>query len=212
MTENYDATWYDYAEIKTMGSHYTTFVRSFAQLGRMDGEKSPSPALYSKNVRDKIREYLDNHPDFFTKETTEMSFNTDDQYEIDRAVREAIDKPRREAEVALRVGAVNALSPMLEDAEPGTVIRFTRTFNGNKRIFSYAGIKVQDSEDGQPIWYVTGTQNTRSGWYTTEDLLRWMTTGDKLVSDVQVATEFTDVTWVPAVIPTTASDTATPTV
>lgn len=192
MSESWDPTWYDYDRLRYEDEIY--WKQPYPQQKKLQVTLPPQTIADIVQLKQKLISQAQT-----LKETPPMgtNFSDNDQYMIDNAVREAIEKPRREAEIALRVGAVQTLSPMLEDADPGTVIRFVRTYS--KRPYTYAAIKVVRSENEEPVWYVTGSAATRADTYTTETLLRWMTTGDSLVSDVQIATEFADVTWTPVV-------------
>jgi hypothetical protein len=103
-----------------------------------------------------------------------------EQEEIDAAVREAIEKPRREREIARRVEAVTTLDELLAGTEDGTVLRFKRTHG--TQVYDYAALKAGDSK-----WYVTGSVGVDRHGYTTERLVEWMTTGPTMVHDLVVA-------------------------
>lgn len=146
---------------------------------------------YRKNIwylQDELINYRPDTRKFYPKIGPKPPFPPDlkkeqsvlnDQQAIDDQVKEAIAAPRRAAEVARRVEAVHALD-VLADAEVGTVLRFRRTYS--KKEYTYAAIKVADNS-----WYVTGNSTVHSGSYVWEGLLEWMTTGENLVHEVQVA-------------------------
>jgi hypothetical protein len=126
-----------------------------------------------------------------TKEMPKMGYNDyndgrdsrSNQDQIDDAVRERIEKPRREAEIAKRVALVTALEP-LATAEVGTVIAFVKKFD--KKDFNYAAVKSADDR-----WSVTGDGLYSNGLtYGWSDLLTNLTTGPNLAKNVQVATSF----------------------
>lgn len=132
-------------------------------------------------------------PPKISKEKPEMGYNDYDnnrgrvlssQEQIDAAVREAIEKPRREAEIAKRVAAVGVLES-LKDAKVGTLITFTRQ-TGKKEPLTYAALKTADDR-----WFVTGDGYASNGEPRTFDnLLQWLTTGETLAENVQQATKF----------------------
>lgn len=221
MFENYDTTWYDYDRLIDETTVFRQMVGLRQHMSRLDmhdnqtqkydqmtaGRRFGKTEAYLRERRecDELRwlkAKLDKY-DNQAQKTEEIPVGNNDQYIIDQAVIEAIAKPIRDAEIANRVGAVQTLAPVLEDAPPGTVIRFTRTYN--KKIYTYASIKVVRDEGEEPSWYVTGPVAILGDAHSTETLLRWMTTGDTVVSNVQVAAEFTDVTWTPVTAETTAS-------
>jgi hypothetical protein len=127
-----------------------------------------------------------------TKETSKMGYNDynndgrdsrSNQDQIDDAVRERIEKPRREAEIAKRVALVTALES-LATAEVGTVIAFVKKLD--KKDFNYAAVKSADDR-----WSVTGDGRYSNGLtYVWSDLLTNLTTGPDLAENVQVATGF----------------------
>jgi hypothetical protein len=121
------------------------------------------------------------------KETPEMGYNDDNrssQQKIDDAVREQIEAPRREAEIAKRKALVLSLEP-LADAKVGTVLVFTRKYAGTD--FTVAVIKT-DAD----VWAMTGDgyNPTRGDRVSFKQLLEYLTTGQAVAENVQVATGF----------------------
>lgn len=120
------------------------------------------------------------------RENTSMNTVATEQAEIDAAVREAIAGPRRLREIALRVAAVNAIG--IDDThEVGTVLRFDRKCGAN--VYSYAVLKAANDK-----WYMTGANASHSP-YTWESLTEWMTTGENLITNLQVSADWDDITW-----------------
>lgn len=118
------------------------------------------------------------------------------QDKIDDAVKEAIEKPRREAEIARRVAAVGAFTAALEGAESGTVVVLDR--KSGRRTDKYVALlapatRESERNGSEPAqkWHVTGNQGalTSYGW-TFAEFLNWATTGEHLVENVRVAGEF----------------------
>jgi hypothetical protein len=63
---------------------------------------------------------------------------------------------------------IDAIASMPEDDfEPGSVIRFDRTFNSGSKVYSYAAIKTSEG-----LWSTTGPKSPKN--YTWVDLLRWL--------------------------------------
>lgn len=122
------------------------------------------------------------------KEKPIMGYNDDtrsSQQKIDDAVREAIEKPRREAEIARRVALVASLEP-LATAPVGTVLTFERNY-GNETPVLQAAIKAEDDVWNTTYDPYTGSRGERVGF---KKLLDMLTTGQYLAENVQVATNF----------------------
>jgi len=109
-----------------------------------------------------------------------------EQQQIDAEVREAIARPRREREIALRIAAVTAIG-IDDNHEAGTVMRFKRKFGTN--VYTYAVIKAENG-----MWYMTGANSSHSP-YTWESLTEWMTTGENLITELQISDTWTKVSW-----------------
>jgi hypothetical protein len=121
------------------------------------------------------------------RENTSMNTVLSEREQIDAEVREAIAAPRRAREIALRIAAVTAIG--IDDAhEVGTVMRFKRKYGAN--VYTYAAIKT-----GEDKWYVTGSNTVVSSGYTWEGLTEWMTTGENLITDLQISDTWTQVSW-----------------
>lgn len=151
---------------------------------------------------DSIRDYESKRTPSKTKENP-VGYPKTDQQLIDDAVKEAIARPIREAEIANRIGAVHALTDALTNAPAGTVVRFQRKFAGSDKTYSYVAFRVAvDDNSSHDRWYLTGDYCDESR-YSTEGLITWMTTTAPLVTDVQIAVEFDPITWVPAVVTST---------
>lgn len=127
-----------------------------------------------------------------TKEKPNMgSYDNNGQYQrtsaeqIDDAVREALEAPRRLREIERRTNAIAALG-VLETSEVGSAVTFTRKRN-KTTTDHFVGLKVEDDK-----WIVSGTQGNVSGSYgfTWETFLQWLTTGEYLVEGVRVADTF----------------------
>lgn len=111
---------------------------------------------------------------------------------INELVREALEKPRREAEEARRVAEVNRRVELAEkigedNYDFGTVLRWTRRFGEDtehtKSIeYRYAAIKTGDGK-----WYVTGQQQMRTNGWKWYALVEWMVTGVGTVENLEVA-------------------------
>lgn len=126
------------------------------------------------------------------KEKPEMGYNDYDnrdrrssQEKIDDAVREAIEAPRRAAEIERRVAAVTALEPVL--ALPvGSVFTFNKKYDGAKDETTFAAIKTADN-----VWAVTGDGRYSNGQrYSVSDLMHFLTTGTDLATAVKTASKF----------------------
>jgi len=207
VSENYDSTWYDYdRDVRDLYARYGTNIQG-GNYSYVTTVSSSNSYMYEM-IRDQYIRYGEHEkklpPPLFPpskstkkqpsdKEPKDMAstygLSRDDQYEIDHAVREAIAAPKKIAEIATRKAAVEALG--VEDNRPvGTVITFKRVVG--KNTYMHVGIKADDEK-----WYVTGGQLTGNGSQSWDNLLQWMTTGENLVSDVQVSVSgsFTPVTW-----------------
>lgn len=166
MIENYDSLWlYNPPQLTT---HSNTFYYQY---------RYPLPT-------DQVAVVADGIFNFQPPEETPVPAAKTKQQEIDAAVREALEKPKREAEISKRVAAVEKLA---EDTyEDGTVLKWKRKIG--KTEYVYAAIKV-----GEDKWFVTGSQMVSSGGWTWAGLVEWMTTGENLIHDLQVSGEWTTV-------------------
>jgi hypothetical protein len=191
MSENYDATWMDYIRpqfnITTSSNSYMSsdLYREYMEHAKHLYQEKPRMGEDLFRIKLKLK-----------KESPEMGYNNgygddnrSDAQKIDDAVREAIAKPRREAEIAKRIAAVSALES-LKDVAVGTVITFTRkNARGDKKDVTYAALKSADNQ-----WFVTGDGYRSNGDQQSFDsLLAWLTTGDTLAENVQAATKFAPV-------------------
>lgn len=99
------------------------------------------------------------------------------QQQIDKEVAEALEVPRREAEVKRRVEIATAIG---EDTyEVGTVFRWKRKFG--EKTYSYAAIKAGNSQ-----WFVTGQNQSSAFGYQWDDLVQWMVTGENVIEELEV--------------------------
>jgi hypothetical protein len=129
------------------------------------------------------------------RENTSMNTVLTEREQIDAEVREAIAAPRRAREIALRIAAVKAIG--IDDThEAGTVMRFKRKYGSN--VYTYAVIKAENG-----MWYMTGANSSHNP-YSWESLTEWMTTGENLITDLQIADTWTQVSW--SADPTTVAD------
>lgn len=121
-----------------------------------------------------------------TKEKPQMETDSD---MINAAVREAIAKPRREAEIAKRVAAVEAIG-VEDNHEIGTVLRWKR--KECKVVSTYVAVKIFEDR-----WFSTGGQGINNTGYTQvrtwEALTEWMTTGENLVEELEIAASWTTI-------------------
>jgi hypothetical protein len=130
-----------------------------------------------------------------TKEMPKMNYNNNDsdddrrsaQQKIDDLVREQIEAPRIAAEVAKRVALVTSLEP-LADAPIGTVLVFSRTYNNGGNT-TYVSAVIKADVD---VWAMTGDgyNSARGDRVGFKQLLGYLTTGQTLAENVQVATGF----------------------
>ncbi len=212
MSEDYSATWLEYSQALISPAKLLEnkiYDAHAEQLRRNIYEEALRQRPLDQYVPGSLRRPFKDNKSLFGHPATPIKTESNkqektvypktDQQIIDDEVREAIEKPRREAEVAKRVAAVTALAA-LENAEDGTIIRFRRRFGGkNGRVYNYAALLVTAKRDGEnEVWYLTGNYSSDRAGYTFEQLLSWMTTGENLVEDVQVATSFDSITWTPA--------------
>lgn len=208
MSDNYDATWYDYSrdQVTRYGDHNHTinynsgerlvYTTTTPESNRLMYEMIRKLSYPPDTKLHKKLPYPGGTPKSPSdKETTDMStngLNRDDLYAIDEAVREAIAAPKRAAEIAARKAAVEALG--VEDKyEVGTVLTFDR--ESSKTVtHSHVALKTADG------WYATGGRLTGNGVQSWDNLLHWMTTGENLVSNVAISTPETRtaITWTPA--------------
>jgi len=180
--ENYDSFYYNIPEMQASrsatGLIYTStstnpplsYEEDITRIQRMISEFS-KPIKITDEAAAQLKIRL--------TESEKKSMNTAEQQEIDEAVREAIEKPRREAEIAKRVAAIQAIGTD-DTHEVGAVMRWKRKYG--KTVYAYAAIKTADEK-----WYVTGSQTTSAGGYTWDKLVEWMTTGENLITDLEIA-------------------------
>jgi hypothetical protein len=118
-----------------------------------------------------------------------IDFNSSDQRQIDEAVREAIMKPLREAEMAKRVAAVKAIGDLSEHPT-GTVLRWQREEN-NKQTTLYVAVKAAENS-----WLVVTAMPERESYTyprTDATLVEFLTSGPNMAQNLQVADSFTDI-------------------
>lgn len=98
------------------------------------------------------------------------------QDQIDKEVAEALEVPRREAEVKRRVELATKIGA---DTYPdGSVLKWTRKFG--EKDYTYAALKTGGK------WYVTGSQMTRASGWEWDDLVQWMVQGENTVENLVV--------------------------
>jgi hypothetical protein len=198
--ESYDSTWYDY------DSGFSRYIpiESLLEKAERSRERDEIRRKFFEGIPSKIpspKTPLPNElkPGIATKlKKLEMEIapvadiyatSVQDQREIDAAVREAIAKPRREAEIAARVAAVEKLG--VEDKhEVGTVLRFKRASGKHASALEHTFVAVKIDDDS---WLVTGGDQTGSGDQSWDNLLQWMTTGRVMVTNVEFAATWTEI-------------------
>lgn len=164
--ENYDSLWlYNPPQLTT---HSNTFYYQY---------RYPMPI-------DQVAVVADGIFNFQPPEETPVPAAKTKQQEIDDAVREALEKPKREAEIAKRIAAVEKLTALT--FEIGTVVKWKRQHGKND--YTYAAIKATEDK-----WFVTGSNMVSVEGRTWEKLIEWMTTGENLIHDLQVSGEWTTV-------------------
>lgn len=175
--ENYDATWYQY-ERREETIRYGESDKLLAEMMALSYARDMPTKFGSRTniiaAPPPIRK--PSYPGLKIQETPVPAKTA--QQEIDDAVREAIEKPKREAEIAKRVAAVQALTPDTYDV--GTVIKFKRQYG--KTTYTFAALKVEGDK-----WFVTGSTLVSSAGWNWTNLVEWMTTGENLVTDVVVS-------------------------
>lgn len=184
MGENYDATWLPTLNEGSLRSARKS-LREMEELYRSGGRFFPSDSIrpYSSGKKISYSDYGIPIASMMTKKEEKTPVNSTDQAEIDAAVREALAKPKREAEIAKRVAAVEAIGT--EDThEIGTVLKWDRKMQPGSKMKPYVYVAVKIGDD---CWYVTGTTTIKIGAYKWEELLEWMITGSTLVENLQVA-------------------------
>lgn len=198
MEENYfgtgfDPLWSSYGPIKFEKSPYEAELRTeyegvYRRMGKLFEYQAKSRHSETRaRLLEALRQPQGGIPPELKKEKPEMGYNDDNrssQQKIDDAVREAIEAPRREAEIAKRKALVLSLEP-LADAKVGTVLVFTRTYAGTD--FIVAVIKTDTD-----VWAMTGDgyNSTRGDRVNFKQLLEYLTTGQATAQNVQVATGF----------------------
>lgn len=119
-----------------------------------------------------------------------------DQEEIDKAVREAIEAPRRDREEQQKLDEIAARRAMviaigiIDDHEPGTVLRWRRRFSDSDSSVAYVYAAIK-SDTG--TWYVTGSKQTKVAGWTWEELLKWMLSGKFPIEQLEVATSWSPI-------------------
>lgn len=201
--ENFDSLWlYEPATMPFMEKKDTTLAGWYAQ-NYSNGFPNPKTDYVSTTPGDRqTRAFLLSMlsgqihsggipPEL--KENSDMGYNDNldrngypksSQTLIDEAVREAIEAPRRAAEIAKRVAAVTALTAAFAEAATGALFTFTKKHG--KDDVSFAAFKTGDNR-----WSVTGDgRYTNGATYTWDELLSYLTVGSDLAENVQLATAF----------------------
>lgn len=114
-----------------------------------------------------------------TKTNVEDSDVKTEQQMIDEAVQEAVSKPRREAEVAKRLEAIEKIGAVDYHNE-GATLRWKRKVG--EETHTFVAVKT-----GPNQWLVAGTKLVKSEGWTWESLVKWMIQGENIVFDLMVA-------------------------
>jgi len=175
--ENFDSLWMYEPQPRYGGGYFT--ITTSSNTHRLTTNEYVEHSPYSEFMDHMITTKL-------KKEKSPVPAAKTKQQEIDDAVREAIEKPKREAEIARRVAAVEKIAENTH--EVGTVLRWKRKLGKGNHNYVYAAIKAGDDK-----WYVTGSQMVSTNGWTWEVLVEWMTTGEHLVTDLEVSGEWTSV-------------------
>lgn len=121
------------------------------------------------------------------------------QNAIDRSFREALEKPKIEAEqqrqqteVSRRIELAGKFKTN-DEYEFGTVLRWTRklgkdTEHTKATEYRYVAIKAADGK-----WYVSGQHQVRSSGWKLDDLIEWMLTGETTIENLQIATAWNNI-------------------
>lgn len=99
------------------------------------------------------------------------------QDQIDREVAEALEVPRREAEVKRRVELAGKIGSV-DTYENGAVLRWKRKYG--KSEYTYVALKAGDK------WYVTGQSQSSSSGREWDELVNWMVTGENTIEELEV--------------------------
>jgi len=182
-----------------MGYGYDSYIReSYRYVTDDRGYQVRSKSLYSDYEQENLSSLLQSLRAAFPERKAPV-YPGNPQAEIDRKLREKLEEPRiaaeqarQEAEVERRLELAAKLKTN-DDYKFGDVIKFDRTFGTDTeftkaKTYSYVALK---SGDGN--WYVSGANQARSGGWKFDDLVEWLLTGENVVSNVKVATEWTEI-------------------